>query len=223
MAFFRALSRVAFCSFFLFSLSCENSSGKLTPAPEPAETPLDPRSAPELGKPAANGGVAKAALEIPYFYQYENRNEPGGTCGVTSMAMVLGALMPENKKTPDELYVKFGKAAGQSPERISETFRSLGLSAKGTRTGTRAQMKAHLDAGRLIVTHGYFTTEGHVVAVVGHNAKGWIVNDPAGIYLECYNCKARGKGVVYAFGSKGDTVLSTDGDVWFTAVSKTPF
>ena len=49
-----------------------------------------------------------------------------------------------------------------------------------TESGTLAELKAELDAGNPTIVHGYFTSYGHVMIVLGYDANGYWVNDPAG-------------------------------------------
>lgn len=167
--------------------------------------------------PAPGAGVS---LDVPYFYQYDNRYEPGSTCGITSTAMAIGWWLP-GRVTPDDLYLDYGKAQGQSPSGIAQIYRWEGLYADSTTTGTRAQIRAHLDAGRPVVAHGYWTGSGHVVAIVGYDDQDWIVNDPAGDWYTCYGCGAADH-VRYPRGGSWDAELSVDGDVWFSVSDVAP-
>jgi hypothetical protein len=160
-------------------------------------------------------------LDVPYFYQYDNRYEPSGTCGVTSTAMAINYWIP-NAVTPDDLYLEYGKSQGQSPSGIASIQRSEGLYADSTTSGTRAEIRAHLDAGRPVVVHGYWTGEGHITVIVGYDDNDWIVNDPAGDWYVCYGC-GEADHVRYPRGGAWDDELSYDGDVWYSVSSKRAF
>ncbi len=172
----------------------------ITPQPDPAD------------------GVS---LDVPYFYQYDNRYEPGATCGITSTAMAIN-WWRANRVTPDALYLDYGKAQGQSPSGIAQIYQWEGLYADWTVTGTRAQIRAHLDAGRPVVAHGYWTGSGHVTAIVGYDGDDWIVNDPAGDWYNCYGCGTADH-VRYPIGGSWDDELSVDGDIWFSVSDLQPF
>jgi len=171
-------------------------------------TPCDgqPPSAP----PPPNG----VSLDVPYFYQYNNAYEPSATCGVTSTAMAINFWMP-NTTTPDALYLEFGKSKAQSPSGIASIYTAKGIASDWTTTGTREQIRAHLDEGRPVVVHGFWTGSGHIAVIVGYDDDGWIANDPAGDWEVCYGC-GTGEKVHYAFGGGWDTKLSHDGDIWLS-------
>lgn len=166
-------------------------------------------------------------INATYYYQYNNRNEPSATCGVTSAAMLLsnfGATL-----TPDDLYRKYGKAKGQSPVGLAEIYRKeLGF-GQGTYKGSIAQIKRHIDAGRPVVIHGYFTGSGHIMTVIGYNDTGLVVNDPSGKWAGCFKCgyagrtSTNGKGITYSYSSLLGNVIGRDGDIWLSVGSKQAF
>ncbi len=160
-------------------------------------------------------------LDVPYFYQYDNANEPGSTCGVTSAAMLVDHWNP-GSVTPDSLYRSYGKAQGQSPDALAALYRSEGLHADYTYDGTRAEVRAHLDAGRPVVVHGYWTSAGHVAVIVGYSDTDWIVNDPAGDWYTCYGC-GEADHVRYPIGGAWDDEMSWDGDVWYSTADSAAF
>lgn len=153
-------------------------------------------------------------LDVPYFYQYDNDYEPGSTCGLTSGAMMVDFWHPDSV-TPDSLYAAYGKSQGQSPSGLAELYEAEGLDADWTTSGTRDEIRAHLDAGRPVVTHGWWTSAGHVAIIVGYDDTDWIVNDPAGDWYDCYGCGG-GEAVRYAIGGAWDELMSTDGDLWYS-------
>jgi hypothetical protein len=166
--------------------------------------------------------ASSSGMEMPYYYQYDNLYEPGSTCGLTSTAMVL-SYWTQGTVTPDELYLEYGKAQGQSPSGITELYEWHGLYGRSTTTGTREQIREHLDSGRTIIVHGYWTNAGHIIVIVAHDSNGWIVNDPAGDWFSCYNCGVSGEGVAFPYGSAADDALSDDGDIWFSVADTSSF
>jgi len=179
------------------------------------------------GAPAARDEVSievqpdEVSLDVPYFYQYDNANEPGSTCGITSAAMLVDTFEP-GSVTPDSLYRTYGKAQGQSPDGLAALYAEEGLAADWTYTGTRAEIRAHLDAGRPVVVHGWWTTAGHVTVIVGYSDDAWIVNDPAGDWYTCYGC-GEADHVRYPLGGDWDDAMSVDGDVWYSTADRAPF
>lgn len=163
----------------------------------------------------------ETSLDVPYFYQYDNTYEPGSTCGVTSAAMLVDTFHTDSV-TPDSLYLAYGKAQGQSPSALAALYEAEGLYADWTTSGTRAQIRAHLDAGRPVVVHGYWTGSGHVTVIVGYSDTDWIVNDPAGDWYICYGC-GEADHVRYPLDGAWDEELSWDGDIWFSTADTAAF
>ncbi len=162
-------------------------------------------------EPAADGFLA-----VPYFYQYDNRYEPSGTCGVTSAAMLLGSWYGTGFVTPDELYLVYGKSQAQSPSGLAQLYSWEGLASSSGTRATRDDLRDHLDAGRPVVVHGFWTSAGHIAVLVGYDASGWIVNDPAGDWYAGYGTGVWGDGVHYPYGGSWDDDLSWDGDIWWS-------
>jgi GH25 family lysozyme M1 (1,4-beta-N-acetylmuramidase) len=167
-----------------------------------------------------------SVLEVPYFYQYNNRNEPGATCGVTSAAMLLNFW--GKSTTPDQLYVTYGKSAGQSPSSLASLYERFGLRSAFTYNGTEAMIRRQLDAGRPVITHGYFTSAGHVLVIVGYDRTGWIVNDPAGRWRGCVRCgysgtstSTNGRRAHYDYESFR-AAAGPDGSYWLSVASRSP-
>ncbi len=164
---------------------------------------------------------ASGSLDVPYYLQYDNAYEPSGTCGVTSAAMVLshfGASV-----TPDQLYLAHGKAQAQSPGGLQALYGWYGLYGKSGYSATRADLKGHLDAGRPVVVHGSWTSAGHIAVLVGYDASGWIVHDPAGDWYVGYGGTSWGEAVHYPFDGSWDAAMSWDGDVWWSAAAPSSF
>jgi len=162
-------------------------------------------------------------LTVPYFYQYNNSNEPGGTCGLTSAAMLLNYWFPNSTTTPDKLYDSYGKSQGQSPTGLAELYRLRGLNADSTYSGSRANVRAQIDAGRPVIVHGNLTASGHILVILGYDAAGFYINDPAGDWYQCYGCGTSGAGLHIDYDSEFDRKLGADGDMWLSAASKEPF
>ena len=159
---------------------------------------------------ATNGGTT---TDVPYYYQYNNTYEPRSTCGITSAAMLLGSRGID--RTPDSLYRKYGKSQGQSPEGLAALYRWEGLRVDSGRAGTRDDLRALLDAGDPVVVHGFWTSSGHIVVIVGYDSEGWIVNDPGGDWYLGYG-NGSGEAVRYPYRSDWDAGLSWDGDIWWS-------
>ena len=169
---------------------------------------------------------AMEPLKVPYYKQQYNRYEPHATCGITSGAMLV-SYYTGSVVTPDDLYLSYGKPQGTTPEGLAEIYRDYGLYAHSTRKGTRAEIRNHLMNGRAVVVHGWFTSNGHIMAFIGMNDNGFIANDPAGIWRGCarcgYNAGTIGGRVSYSYGSLSSDVLGADGQIWYSVASKSNF
>jgi hypothetical protein len=160
------------------------------------------------------------SLAVPYYYQYNNSNEPGATCGLTSASMVVG-YWTQQTVDPDDLYRSYGKGQAQSPEGLAQLYGWEGLYSTSGRDATRAELRQHLDAGRPVVVHGDWTGSGHIVVLVGYTDTDWIVNDPAGDWYSCYGC-GEADHIHYPLGGAWDDAMSWDGDIWYSVASTSP-
>ncbi|MBL8685498.1 MAG: C39 family peptidase [Myxococcales bacterium] len=183
------------------------------------------RGATSTPGPMMMGGGSNNPITVPYFYQYNNANEPGGTCGVTSAAMVLGFF--GQTVTPDQLYTRYGKPSGQSPSSLVGLYERHGLRGAYTYNGTEAMIRAQIDAGRPVITHGYFTGAGHVLVIVGYDSTGFFVNDPAGRWRGCVRCgyagtstSTNGLRAHYDYASFR-AAAAPDGNYWLSVASRT--
>jgi len=177
-------------------------------------------------------GDAPVVSPLPYFYQYANRLHPGASCQNTSIAMVLGAF--GWRGVPDDITARHGKDRAQSPAGLAAVFNEeaarAGIAARLTArtSGTIAQLRALLAAGRPVIVHGYFTGFGHVLVARAFDGDGYIVNDPAGTWSERFGGgyphgwePVAGRGIRYpraAFEraiASFDGVSIADGSLWF--------
>lgn len=160
-------------------------------------------------------------LNVPYFAQRNNRFEPSNTCGVTSASMVIN-YMQNNQVIPDLLYTRYGKRQGQSPAGLASIYTYEGYKSRWGYNGTRSQIKEFIDQGMPVVIHGWLTGAGHIFVIVGYNDQGFIVNDPAGLWLGCYKCGyagGSGKEVLYTYEKLSNAVIGRDGDIWFSTIT----
>ncbi len=170
-------------------------------------------------------GTGSYVSGVPYFYQYDNVINPGGSCQNTSMAMVL-RFYGAPDETPDQISEQYGTSQAQSVSGFQTVFdaeaAAYGLPWRdaGTTTGTLDQLHAQLAAGIPVVVHGYFTSYGHVIVLVGFDGDVYWANDPAGEWNQVY----QGGGYSGADPSEGyyvtydadavDAAIAPDGWVW---------
>jgi uncharacterized protein YvpB len=126
--------------------------------------------------------------DVPYFYQYSNAYSPSSSCQNTSLAMVLSWLGWNGD--PDDITGYWGTSYAQTPAGLAALFNTEASWAglpdrmRAHTAGTISGMKALLDDGLPVIIHGYFTSYGHVVVVLGYDSTGYWVNDPAGTWNE---------------------------------------
>jgi uncharacterized protein YvpB len=162
---------------------------------------------------------------VPYFYQYDNGINPGGSCQNTSMAMVL-RFYGADDETPDAISEQYGTSQAQTVSGFQQVFdaeaAAYGLSWRdeGTTTGTLDDVHAQLAAGIPVVVHGYFTAYGHVIVLVGYDGDVYWANDPAGEWDQVYMGggysgvdPTEGYYVTYD-ASAVDAAIAPDGWVW---------
>lgn len=162
--------------------------------------------------------AAPFPLEVPYYYQMDNAYEPSSTCGITTAAMLVD-YWSDGAVSPDSLYLAYGKSQAQSPSGLAQLYEWEGLDAEYGTGATRAELRAHLDAGRPVAVHGWWTSAGHITLLVGYDDAGWYVHDPAGDWGQGY-FNPGGEAVHYPYGGGWDEALSTDGDIWYSTAQR---
>jgi uncharacterized protein YvpB len=178
--------------------------------------------------------IASAAYltDVPYFYQYSNSINPGGSCQNTTIAMVLkyyaikAGKTNANSITPDYISNYWGTSQAQTVSGYQSVFNSeaatLGLAVRdaGSTTMALANFRAAAASGKPVVVHGYFTSYGHVMTVIGYDGTYYYCNDPAGKWNQTYagggystTNATEGKGIKYAKAAF-ESAISPDGTVW---------
>jgi uncharacterized protein YvpB len=170
-------------------------------------------------------------LEVPYKSQRDNYNNPDGSCNVTSLAMCLEFLGISGRgdtQMEDELYEYAinNNLSRHSPHDLAQVVAAYGAKDSFDSHATLDAVKGWLAAGNPIVTHGYFTSFGHIIVMVGYDDKGFIVHDPYGEwYAEGYDRNdpggndAKGKYLNYSYRLIEDTCM-TGGEFWVHFISK---
>jgi uncharacterized protein YvpB len=180
--------------------------------------------------PATPQNIVK--LEVPYKSQRDNANNPDGSCNVTSLAMCLEFLgitgQNSGMQLEDELYEYAinNNLSRHSPHDLAQVVSAYGGKDAFDSHATLDAVKGWLAAGNPIVTHGYFTSFGHIVVLVGYDDNGFIVNDPYGEwYAESYDRNdpngnnEKGKSLNYSYHLIEDTCM-TGGEFWVHFISK---
>lgn len=167
-------------------------------------------------------------LPIPYRSQLDNKLNPGGACNVTSLAMVIEYLDPTagdliHKQFEDHLYrlMENNDLNRHSPQDLSKVVNEFyHLKDDFTVWGSIDRCCSHLAASNPCVIHGYFTSFGHIIVLVGYDDKGFIVHDPYGEWFESgYRTDLSGEYLHYSYKLIEQTCIP-DGQFWVHYISR---
>ncbi|NJO43287.1 MAG: C39 family peptidase [Cyanobacteria bacterium CRU_2_1] len=171
-------------------------------------------------------------LAIPYKSQRDNEENPDGSCNVTSLAMCMEFLGTKRKvgygQFEDELYA-YAENNGLSrhdPHDLAVIVEKYGCRDDFRPNATIEQAQYWLAAGKPVVIHGYFTSFGHIVVLVGFDEKGFFVHDPYGEWTPAgYNrnipgiSNEKGKYIHYSYNLIRSLCIP-DGSFWVHFISK---
>ena len=158
-------------------------------------------------------------LNVPFKSQLDNRLNPTGSCNVTSIAMCLAHLgvKPQGAdQLEDELFQYMIRKGlnRHSPEDLARVVRDYGKKDDFTVWGTFDRCRNHIAAGNPCVIHGYFTSFGHIIVLVGYDDKGFIVHDPYGEWFSSgYRTDLSGEFLHYSYDLIQRTCIP-DGQFW---------
>jgi GH24 family phage-related lysozyme (muramidase)/uncharacterized protein YvpB len=178
---------------------------------------------------AQNYGSAKAipggvVLGVPYRSQRDNSNNPDGSCNVTSAAMCLeywGIAENEGKQLEDEMYewlINKGLSR-HDPIDLKKAIEAFGCSDNFTTRAQIEQIKEALRNGIPVVVHGWFSTSGHIIVLIGYDEKGFLVHDPYGEWTAGGYLNKSGKALHYSYGLIERKCLP-DGGCWAHFVTR---
>lgn len=174
---------------------------------------------------------AAVKLSVPYYDQLDNSENPQGSCNVTSIAMCLAYLGISRRlpslRFPDELYLfcEKNKLDRHEPSDLKKLVEAYGCKDRFSKTASFEQVKEWLVLGNPAVVHGYFTSYGHIVVVIGYNSQGFIVNDPYGELMysypgsSYYETYASGAGLSYSYNLMYNTCCP-DKEFWVHFISR---
>lgn len=126
---------------------------------------------------------------VPFLSQLDNRNNPFGSCNVTSLAMCLKYLYPEKNfgcpkgvQLEDFIYERMLDLHldRHLPYDLERLYKMYSPSSYFSPEANFHQIRRHLDAGGCCIIHGWFTRSGHIVVIKGYNDEGFYINDPYG-------------------------------------------
>lgn len=163
--------------------------------------------------------------DFPYFYQYNNNLSPGTSCQNTAMAMVI-KYYGATSETPDQITEYYQTKPQQTVSGWENTFNSeashfeLSVRDNGSEYYTVQDMRDELAQNKPVVVHGYFTTDGHVVVVLGFDGEYYYVHDPAGEWSQQYGYGGYSgtnatEGIYVKYRKDAfESAISPDGYVW---------
>jgi hypothetical protein len=173
---------------------------------------------------------ASVKLSVPYYDQLDNSDNPYGSCNVTSLAMAMSYLgakrLHPDIRFADELnqYCEDYGLDRHEPTDLVKVVEAYGLRDKFSKTASFETVQDWLIGGNPTVTHGYFTSGGHIVCFIGYNSEGFLVNDPYGEIMynpfhSYYDIYASGAGLTYSYNMIYDTCC-TNNEFWVHFISK---
>lgn len=163
---------------------------------------------------------------FPYYSQLDNYYNPTGACNVTSMAMCLQFLGKPRRdnvgRFPDELY-EYALNKGYNrwnPYDLVKIVKDYGGQDTFKENAIIEEVQDWLVDGKPTVIHGYFTSFGHIMPVIGYDETGFLVNDPYGEWFSTgYDNNARGAYLHYSY-DLIRRVCMADGNFWVHFISK---
>ncbi|MGB3403632.1 MAG: C39 family peptidase [Microcoleaceae cyanobacterium] len=141
--------------------------------------------------------ASKVDLDVDYHSQLNNKNNPYGSCNVTSMSMLLKfygvdsrtqADRDRNVQLEDVLYertldwdAQYGMTTRHVPDYLMKLLREFGdkygngalQESYFNPTASEEDIKQHIANGNPVVVHGYFTNFGHIIVVNGNSSCRW--------------------------------------------------
>ncbi|MGL5080477.1 MAG: C39 family peptidase [Microcoleaceae cyanobacterium] len=163
---------------------------------------------------------------ISYKSQIDNWYNPTGACNVTSLAMCLEYLGASRRtgytQFEDELY-EYALSQGYSrhnPYDLARVVKDYGMQDFFTENTMIEDIQDWVAANNPAVIHGYFTSFGHIIVVVGYDEQGFIVHDPYGEWFPSgYRTDLSGAYLHYSY-SLIKRVCIPDGKFWVHFISK---
>jgi uncharacterized protein YvpB len=172
----------------------------------------------------AFGAPAVRRLKVPYRSQRDNLYNPSGSCNVTSLAMCLlyhGLSGDSDGQLEDELYeaMDLQGLSRHNPYHLKVIAEQYGAQDDFVSNAQIDQVKQAIDSGVPVIAHGYLTSFGHVIVIIGYNETGFIVHDPYGEWhdfgydLNDEKNQNKGEGLTYSYGLFR-RLFMPDGGAW---------
>ena len=166
------------------------------------------------------------SLNVPYFSQRDNKNHPGGTCNITSIAMVMAYWKivgdGSGQQLEDQLYdyARSNRLVIGSPADMAKIFawKKMEDRLNYSNKDWIQRVKKKIDEGKPVIVHAQFTPAGHIFPIVGYGNNKFLCHDPNGIFSGVYGQWTAvggdtGKYVPYSY-EMLDAYCNIGGTVW---------
>jgi hypothetical protein len=162
-------------------------------------------------------------LAVPFLSQLDNVERPYGSCNVTSVAMCLRFLYPNRNfgcpprvQLEDYLFrllQQYGRSR-HNPYDLEWLIKFFKVPTDFRPDARWGDAKKHLNSGKPLIAHGWFTASGHVIVIRGYDDSGWWVNDPYGEWFpNGYDTSRSGENLHYS-NRLMQRCCGVDGDLW---------
>jgi GH24 family phage-related lysozyme (muramidase) len=160
-------------------------------------------------KPEPNPEPAELLLPVPFYPQTDNYTEPDRTCNSSSCAMTLEYFRPGTLRGPkgDDDYIRKVFAVGDTTDHSVQTkvLKDYGVDSEFKYNLSFDDLDKELEEKRPVVLgilhRGTLSapTGGHMIVLIGKNAKGqYIVHDPYGDLYDGYTSSVyNGRSAIY--------------------------
>jgi hypothetical protein len=145
-------------------------------------------------------------LQVPYYSQRDNKNQPWRECCSSSAAMVAEALKPGCINGSDDLYVsKYVNKYGDTTSHRVHTLalKELGIDSHWIYNGDFRDIDEQLEKGYPVM-FAYLhrgsdshPVGGHCAVIIGKEKDGYKINDPWGSYAPDFYDPYWGAGIYY--------------------------
>lgn len=166
-------------------------------------------------------------LNVPYKLKLDSSTVPmtSAIYNITSIAMCLeflGASRKTDKQFEDELYEYAinNNLNRHDPNDLARLVKAYGCQDIFKENATIEEVQDWLANGNPAVIHGFFTSFGHIMPVVGYDENGFFVHDPYGEWTpDGYRTDKSGAFLNYSYRLIRKLCIP-DGNFWVHFISK---
>lgn len=167
-------------------------------------------------------------LNVPFKSQRDNVDDPYQTCNVTCAAMCLmyfghpgtiGGTQLEDVLNRAATRYGYNRYSPQGLKMLIERWskeRGLPVFDTFNEFSTIEYIKESIDAGHPLITHGYFTSKGHIIVIDGYDKNGCFVEDPYGEWFAKGYINSSGHNLHYSWGMLTRNCYEPADNSWWT-------